>query len=113
MHPSGPFFSLDEAEYNKALTTFPELNIDTDVNYFERSATGFIDVGHDSYFDNSTILKQFERLFKLIQFKKDFKDHEIKIIVDNARTHTARPYSLQDFGKAIGTRCPIDKIEYL
>jgi hypothetical protein len=112
MHPSGPFFALDNREYNRALQTFPELANDDDVNYIERSATGFIDVGYDLYFDNFTILAQFERLFKLIQFKEAFKNHKIEIIVDNAKTHTAKAYSLLDFGKSIGTRCPIDKIEY-
>ncbi|CAF1419810.1 unnamed protein product [Rotaria sordida] len=35
------------------------------------------------------------------------------LILDNARTHTARSYSLLDFGKSIGTRCPTDTIEYV
>ncbi|CAF4606386.1 unnamed protein product [Rotaria sp. Silwood2] len=112
MHPSGPFFTLDNREYNRALQEFPELANDNDINYIEKSATGFIDVGYDTYFDNFTILAQFERLFKLIQFKESFKNHKIEIIVDNARTHTAKAYFLLDFGKSIGTRCPIDKIEY-
>lgn len=49
----------------------------------------------------------------MLEFKKDYKDHQIEIIVDNARTHTAKAYSLQDFGKKIGTRCPIEVIEYV
>lgn len=113
MHPSGPFFTLDNMEYKRALETFPELANDNDVNYIEKSATGSIDVGYDMYFDNYTVLAQFERLFKLIQFKKAFKNHTIEIIVDNARTHTAKAYSLLDFGKSIGTRCPTDTIEYV
>ncbi|CAF0955980.1 unnamed protein product [Didymodactylos carnosus] len=78
-----------------------------------RSATASIHVGQDSYFDNETVLEQFERLFQLIEFKEDFKNHKIEIVVDNARTHTAKSHSLQDFGKRIGTRCPVDKIEYV
>ncbi|CAF1466063.1 unnamed protein product, partial [Didymodactylos carnosus] len=113
MNLSRPFFTLNEAEYKRALKMYPELAADTDINYVERSVTGCINVGYDSYFDNSTILDQFERLFKLLQFKKEFKDHEIEIVVDNAPTHTARAYSLQDFGKSIGTRCPVDKIKYV
>jgi hypothetical protein len=59
-----------------------------------------------------TILQQFERLFQLFEFKEQYKDHTIECIVDNARTHTAKSHSLLDFGKSIGTRCPVDKIEY-
>lgn len=36
----------------------------------------------------------------------------IECVVDNARTHSAKSHSLLDFGKSLGTRCPIDKIEY-
>jgi hypothetical protein len=59
-----------------------------------------------------TILEQFERLFQLLEFKEQYKGHTIECIVDNARTHTAKSHSLSDFGKSIGTRCPVDKIEY-
>ena len=40
----------------------------------------------------------------MLEFKQDYKQHQIDIIVDNARTHTAKAYSLQDFGKSVGTR---------
>jgi hypothetical protein len=112
MHPSGPYFTLDSTEYSHALSVFPELATGDEINYIEKSATGYINVGYDSYFDNSTILLQFERLFKLLKFKKDFKNHAIEIIVDNATTHRSKAYSLFDFGKSIGTRCPIDTLEY-
>ena len=56
---------------------------------------------------------QFERLFQLISFKKDFKDHDFICIVDNARTHTASGFSINDFGMKPGTRCPVDQIEFL
>ena len=51
-------------------------------------------------------------MFKLLKFKNEFKNHTIEIIVDNATTHTAKAYSLFDFGKSIGTKCTIDTIEY-
>ncbi|CAF2105762.1 unnamed protein product [Rotaria magnacalcarata] len=86
--------------------------VDTELNYVERSATASIHIGKDAYFDNMTILEQFERLFQLLQFKEAFKDHKIECIVDNARTHTARSHNVFEFGKSIGTRCPVDKIEY-
>ena len=40
-----------------------------------------------------TVLNQFERLFQMLQFKNDFNSpvkHQIEIVVDNARTHTAQ-----------------------
>ena len=49
----------------------------------------------------------------MLEFKQEYKDHRIEIIVDNARTHTTKSYSLQDFGKNIGTRCPVEQIEYI
>ena len=113
MHPSGPFFQLDNNEYEEAIKAHPELAIETDVNYIERTASGCLEVGGDAYFTNSTVLEQFERLLKMIKFKKKFKDHAVEIIVDNARTHTARPYSIHDFGKSIGTRCPVDKLHFV
>ncbi|CAF2033495.1 unnamed protein product [Rotaria magnacalcarata] len=112
-HPSGPFFSLTENEYKKATQRYPQLQTPSDLNYYDRSATASIHIGQNSYFDNETILNQFERLFQLLQFKEQFKDHDIEIIVDNARTHSAKSHSLLDFGKSIGTRCPIDTIDYI
>ncbi|CAF5100162.1 unnamed protein product, partial [Rotaria sp. Silwood1] len=49
----------------------------------------------------------------MLEFKQEYKDNQIEIIVDNARTHTTKAYSLQEFGKNIGTRCPVEKIEYV
>ncbi len=47
-----------------------------------------------------------------MEFKEQYKGHTIKCVVDNARTHTKKSHSLVDFGKSIGRRCPVDKIEY-
>lgn len=112
-HPSGPFFSLSDVEFQRACKTYPCLMSPTDLNFAKHSATAGINVGQEGYFDNTTILSQFERLFMLLPFKGDFKGHEIEVIVDNARTHSARAYSINDFGKGIDTRCPVDVIEYL
>lgn len=131
-HPSGPFFSLSETEYKRAIRKYPQvptINVtiifyrlyffnvmqlakDTAVTYNARTATGSINVGKDGYFDNATILDQFERLFQLIQFKKEYEHHTIECVVDNARTHSAKAHSLLDFGKSSGTRCPVECIEY-
>ncbi len=58
--------------------------------------------------DNDMILELFERLFKLIEFKESFKC--LRIIVDNATTHTAKNYSISDFIKK--TKCSTEKIEW-
>jgi hypothetical protein len=68
--------------------------------------------GGEHHFDSAAIGRQFERLIELFRFKRFFKNHRIEIIIDNARTHTTRAYSLQGFGKSIGTRCPVNYIKY-
>ena len=112
-HPSGHFFELNEKEWKNAVKTFPDLSDDTNLRYEDRSATLSAHLGIDPYFDNSIILLQFERLFKLIKFKDAYRNHEIEILVDNARTHTKREFSINDFGKGIGTRHLVSSIEYI
>ncbi|CAF1671912.1 unnamed protein product, partial [Adineta ricciae] len=113
MHPSGPFFRLNAAEFAEAVKHYPQLRTKCDIDYVEGSATASIHVGHDAYFDNATVLQQFERLFQMIKFKQAFKGHIIECVVDNARTHTAKSHSVFDFGKGVGTRCPVNTIEYV
>ena len=86
-HSSGPFFELSEDEWKQAIAKYKSLSADIDVNYLPRRATASIDIGTDAYFDNDTILSQFERLFQILEFKQEYKDNQIEIIVDNARTH--------------------------
>lgn len=97
--------------YLTVITIF-QLKNDTGVTYTERTATDSINVGQDGYFDNSTVLQQFERLFQLLEFKEEYKHHTIECVVGNARTHSAKSHSLLDFGKSSGTRFPVNKIEY-
>ena len=86
-HPSGPFFSLSQEKFDLATKQYPSLKSDNNnPNFVNFSAAAGVNVGQDGYFDNDSILYQFERLFQLLSYKKDFKDHEIEIIVDNART---------------------------
>ena len=114
MHPSGPFFTLSGAEYRNTVKQFPSLSKSDDVlNNVRNSATASINVAVDDYFDNETILSQFERLFQFISFKEDFKGHQVEVVVDNARTHSMRKYSINEFGKRIDTKCPVDSIEYI
>jgi len=107
------FFELSENEWKQAIKKYKSLSADSDVKYRERTATASINIGTDAYFDNHTILNQFERLFQMLEFKQEYKDNQIEIVVDNARTHTTKSYSLQEFGKNVGTRCPVEQIEYV
>jgi hypothetical protein len=86
---------------------------DTDMKYLPRSATASIDIGVDAYFDNVTILLQFERLFQLLQFKEEFRGFDVELVVDNSRTHTAKSHSVHDFSKGIGAQCKVDTIDYI
>ncbi|CAF2977748.1 unnamed protein product [Rotaria sp. Silwood2] len=110
-HPSGPFFYSNEDEWQKAITKFPDLLKNNDINYIDRTSTAAINVGADAYFDNETVLLQFQRLLKMLKFKTDYKDHDIDVLLDNARKHTACQYNLNDFRKNIDSRCPVDVIE--
>ncbi|CAF1567259.1 unnamed protein product [Didymodactylos carnosus] len=107
------FYELSENEWKQAVRKYQSLSFDGDVNYRDRTATASINIGTDAYFDNDTILGQFERLFQMREFKQEYKDNQVEIIVGNARTHTAKSYSLQDFGKNVDTRCPVEQIEYV
>ena len=73
-YPSGPFFPLNEKEWIGAVKRFPDLP-DTDLCYGKYSATITAHLDVDPYFDNSIILLQFERLFKLLNFKEERKNH--------------------------------------
>ena len=113
-HSSGPFFPLSEKEYNQATKCYPSLLSDpSDISYGGYLVTAGINVGEQGYFDNQTILAQFERLCQLLSFQEEYKDHEIQVVVDNARTHSAREYNVDDFRKRIGTKCPVHALEYL
>jgi len=112
-HSSSPFFRLNDTEYSLALKKYPELTAnDHGIMYEKNSATASIIIGTDNYFDNESILLQFERLLKLLQFKEDYRGHNIHILVDNATTHSTKEYSVHDFGKKNNTRCPVKFLEW-
>jgi hypothetical protein len=111
-HPDNPFFQLSKDEWAAAVKKHPELLDDDGVEYIERSASGSIQVGYGGYFNNDTIINQFTRLFKMLPFKKAYANHKFHVIVDNARTHSAKHYSVEDFGMKPGTRCSVDQIFY-
>ena len=66
----------------------------------------------DNYFDNEVILRQFERLFILLKFKKKFNNCVFEVIVDNAKTHSKREYEISNFNKFPGTNCIYRTIEW-
>jgi hypothetical protein len=113
MHSSGSFFSLTIDEYARAIQKYPELDTRNDVFFEAKSASAMLHVGGDFYFDNQNILNQFERLFKLVSFKRDYANHDFVFLVDNARTHTKADSILHDFGMRPETRYPIDHIDYV
>ncbi|CAF2242534.1 unnamed protein product [Rotaria magnacalcarata] len=111
-HPENPFFQLSQSEWAAATTKYSELLEENNIEYIDRSTSASIQVGNGAYFDNDAVLSQFTRLFKMLPFKQAYKNKVIIIIVDNARIHSAKEFSLEDFGIKPGTRCPIDQILY-
>ncbi|CAF1658730.1 unnamed protein product, partial [Didymodactylos carnosus] len=73
-------------------------------------------VGHersDVIEHRNTIVDSFlSRELPLLPFKKEFENHKFEVLVDNATTHTTKLYSVHDFRKGEGFRCPIDFIEW-
>jgi transposase len=112
-HPTEPLFRLSESEWKDAIQKYPDLEDQSNLDYQERSADAFIQPGKVNYYDNSTILSQFERLFKMLQFKKSFFNHKIEIIVDNARTYTAVNSDVNNFSLKPGTICPYESIDWV
>ena len=112
--PFGPFFLLSQEEFDLVAKQYLSFSSDNNKLHFVNcSTTSKINARQDEYFANDTILCQFERLLRFLSYKNDVKGHEIEIIVDNARIHSEKEYSVSDFGKAIGTRCPVNATEYL
>ncbi|CAF4055548.1 unnamed protein product [Rotaria magnacalcarata] len=85
----------------------------TDLEYVLNTASASLNVGYDNYLDNAAVLGQCERLFQMIEFKECFKGHTIECVFDQARTHTAKSHSVNDFSRSVGTKCTVDKIQYL
>jgi hypothetical protein len=47
---------------------------------------------------------QFERLFKLIKFKKAYENFDVENLVDNARTHTSKLFDLNNLNKNVSIK---------
>ena len=85
------------------------------VNYSTGTCTGSIQPGQDNYFNSETVLSQFERLFKMLEFKVDFNHpvkHDIEIVVDNERTHIAHVVNINEFRLNPGGNCPVGTIQF-
>ena len=100
---------------NDALKKYPELYVqDSEFVCDKNSPKASMEPckNKDGYFDNMTVLKQFEKLFKLLEFKTVFKNTDITIFVDNARTHLAKKYDKTLLFKKSGTNCPYESLEW-
>jgi dsDNA-binding SOS-regulon protein len=109
-------FELSDDEMKDALKKYPELDSqDSEFVCDKNSANASMEPGKnkDGYFDNVTILKQFERLFKMLEFKTVFKNTEKVIFIDNARTHSAKKYDKTLLFKKSGTNCPYESLEWI
>lgn len=111
LHPTGPFFELDDDEWELAVQSYPSL-FENNQMYSTNTASAAMCPGGESYFDNDVILEQFERMFQMIQFKKDFENHKIEFLVDNATTHTALVININDFQLNIGGRCQVEQLQW-
>jgi hypothetical protein len=99
-HPSYPFFYLNEDEWQNAVHKYPSLLNNNGLNYAERTCTASIIPGQEGYLNNEKVLNQFERLFQMLEFKEVYHkpiQHEFEVVVDNARTHTALIFNINDF----------------
>jgi hypothetical protein len=98
-HPGGPFLVLSDDEWADACKVHPELLQDDTIDFSHHGPSAFIALNGDNYFDNDTILYQFERMFKLLKFKREFHGYNFEFLVDNATTHTTREFSIEKFAK--------------
>ena len=48
----------------------------------------------------------------MLKFKTIFKNHKIVLVVDNARTHTAKKFDRNLLFKKAGTNCPYESLEW-
>ena len=115
-HPNGPFFSLNIKEYKKLLKKYPDFEVEADIDYVERTCTGSMQPGQDGYLDNTRVLNQFERLFKMLEFKKEYNfpvKHDIEFIVNNARTHTKMDVNINDIRLNSGLYCPAEILTWV
>ena len=79
LHSSGPFLELSHSEFEKACIRYPELKEDPLLlNYTKNGDSSFIALNSTNYFDNDTILVQFESFFNYYNSKKLSKNMILK-----------------------------------
>ncbi|CAF4476810.1 unnamed protein product, partial [Didymodactylos carnosus] len=71
LHPSSPFFGLNQEEWNETTKKYPELLQDSDITYEKHSASAAINIRGDLYMDNSLVLEQFERFLNYFNSKRN------------------------------------------
>ena len=100
-HPSGLFFELSDEQLKRAAKKYPSLKEpNLSLNFAKNGASAFIALDGKNNFDSDTILYQFNVFSKLLEFKEDFKDHDIEFLVDNATTHTKISVDINKFSKS-------------
>ena len=111
-HNQCEVFQLDQTEFNQAIKENKKLLEKSDINYLKNSTNAWVEPKKDHFFNNCSILEQFERLFIMLKYKKAFQNCEIEVLVDNARTHSTKIYDANQFNKFPGTNCIYEKIEW-
>ncbi|CAF0939842.1 unnamed protein product [Adineta ricciae] len=95
-HPDNPLFQRSQNEWAAVVTKYHELLEYDGGQCIERSASGSIQVGFESYFDNDGIINQFTRLFKILPFKKAYAKQSFMLL----------------WAMLPNTRCKIDQMSY-
>jgi hypothetical protein len=79
--------------------TYRDFLDDSLMKYLSRAARASINVGVNGFLSDDAAFSQIIQHFKLLPFKKPYEGRGINIIVGNARTHSEREYSVNEFGE--------------
>ena len=115
VHSSGlfPLLTVTDTEYSKTIRKYSHLYVGFNVLYGKNSASTSMNVGGDNYFDNENVLKQFEYSFQLLLPRKEYENLNFACLVGNSKTHIATKFNINDFDTKLGTKCAIDKLEFI
>ncbi|CAF0879176.1 unnamed protein product [Brachionus calyciflorus] len=108
--PKLPIFKLGINEWEEAIKNEPWLEENSNNGFIERSATALIFPSKENYFDNTSILEQFKRLFTLIRYSSIFKsvNFRVDLLVDNATAHTKCQDDINLFAKSMNRSTPVE-----
>jgi hypothetical protein len=81
--------------------------------YINQTATSIIEPTKDNYFDNDSILHQFDRLILCMKYSSIFKNcnYRVDLLVDNATTKAL--IDVKMFNKSVNTHCGVDKLNWI